>query len=333
MIQHWHNFDICIPILNDFNNETSTNFDAVFISTRSNPERLLGLFNQLLKLEIASHIFVIPTSEKDIPSGISPDANLNSKFYEFINDKGYAKKIKWDLPYKRNFAINYSVVNSYEKILLLDDDIVFQDSTIPNRLAWQLNNFWVSGAYSTGQIDTSVVGSVLVSLGAKHQNFVSGNCLGINIKKHAPFFPDIYNEDWLAILPALFKEKVVLIGGVTQLPRLYDEKDKRIIYFQEFGELIVDEIYSKINDHIFKTDFFDFIRSLIDDGFWETVILNRLEWFDRIIEYANDPLYIATLVTAKERLGSIRKEECTDFLNNWIKQIILWKNDIKDNKL
>jgi hypothetical protein len=279
-------------------------------------------------LNIAKKIFVIPTVVEDVPQEQSNNvAVLYSQFVSFLKEYYNVENAEWDLPHKRNFAISFSKQNSFEKILLLDDDIRFNDKKTAFSLCNALDKYWVSSCYSIGEIDTSLIGAIM----NEDDKFFSGNCLGINIENFIPFFPKIYNEDYLAILPAIINQKAIVVGEVTQLTRKITDY-QQVANFQEFGEIITDDIYEYISlkenqySHIA-----DLIIKLCDLSYWKNVIKDRALWLEILGNSASNKKPKSIVFGAKESLSQITPEKCVDFLETWLKQELEWKEYLKNS--
>ena len=326
-MKYWRNFDIEFETATVFEDKKSC-FDAVFIPTKNNNEKIELLLRHLQKLNIAKTIYIIPTFIEDTPQlQLNNVVVLHSQFVSFLKEYYKVENAKWDLPLKRNFAVLFSKQNSFKKILLLDDDIRFNDKNIAFSLCNSLEKYWISSCYSVGEIDTSLVGTVAND----DRKFFSGNCLGINTEKFTPFFPEIYNEDYLAILPAIINQKAILAGEVSQLTREITDY-RQIAQFQEFGELITDDIYEHISlkenqySHIA-----DLIIKLCNLSHWEKVIKDRALWLKVLEDFANDDNQKNIIFGAKESLLQITPKRCVDFLETWLKQKLEWKEYLKNN--
>ena len=245
----WRKFDTKLTLHERFRDAQvqGKRFDAIFIPTRGKPINVSELIHEISQLEIANTIYLLPTTDNDIPQSNKKTHNLHKLYLKFLkNHHPQLSTKKWDLPHKRNFAVCYSKQKSYKKILLLDDDIrfhTFKDSAY--KLYVALEQSWLASAYSTVQYDTSLVSEIAMKFGINRPAFLSGNCVAINLTKFTPYFPNIYNEDWLSFLPALFKHKALLVGPVVQLKRQCNNR-LHIARFQEFGEVIADELYSHV---------------------------------------------------------------------------------------
>lgn len=309
-------------------------FDALFIPTKNNQNRVSELLKEITRLNISNEVFILPSSVTDIPKPDTKTINIHKEFRSFCEDFDQNFDcITWDLPYKRNFAIWFSKINSFKRILLLDDDIRFTnfENSAYNLLA-ALDNNWVAGAYSIGEFDTSLIGEVSMRTGINQPAFLSGNCLAINIEMFIPFFPNIYNEDRFAFLPVVILGKATIVGPVLQLKRRYLNY-KQATKFQEFGEVIADELYS----HIAHPRQFGSLSSLVarinQIDYWSTVLKDRDEWLEKLENYicaeGNRRRDTEIVRAARSELSNIDAKECVSFICKWQHDIKQWCNRIK----
>src|SRR5436189_164640 len=74
----------------------------------------------------------------------------------------------------------------------------------------------ITGCLVNGFPDTSVIGHIEQKNGNPYYPFLSGNFLFINPYEAEGFFPLIYNEDWLFMIPAIIKKRISAIGVIHQ---------------------------------------------------------------------------------------------------------------------
>jgi hypothetical protein len=91
--------------------------------------------------------------------------------------------------------------------------------------------------------DNSVVCHAHRSSGARQDTFIGGGGLAVRVHEGTPFFPNVYNEDWLFLHDLVAQGRVLLAGGLCQLP--YDPfDDSRRAECQEFGDLFAESVYA-----------------------------------------------------------------------------------------
>jgi hypothetical protein len=143
-----------------------------------------------------------------------------------------------DLAEKRTFAIQNALDNQFKKILIIDDDIW----PIPeiHRRIFLNSKYDIGGQPPLEQPDLSAIERIDRSARTFH-NGINGNYLYLRLNKSFPFFPRIYNEDWIFLTFINdITSPVVFDGGhrIFQSRRQIINSDRA--YFEEFGELVID---------------------------------------------------------------------------------------------
>lgn len=312
-------------------------FDGVYISTRNNPERVREALDELLNLYPWGKVYLVPSQKIDLLDEITTQHSILDEYLLFLSR--YFPLFKtdgWDLPIKRNFAIWHAKDVGHQTILLLDDDIRFKDNFLTFRkMLHAVHQTAITGAYSIGEFDTSLTGSIAMQYGITRPVFFSGNCLGINLLKFKPFFPNIYNEDWLSILPAILRKEAALVGPVIQLPRRVTCV-KDTAKHQEFGEIIADELYSRLEKAHKDNCFTDFLNLFLNTEHWENVLGDRVRWLSLLRERAkvedlssgDKETEVEILDAAIDSCGTLKPDDFIGFINKWKIEYSDWEKEI-----
>ena len=171
----------------------------------------------------------------------------------------------WDLPAKRNFALIHSVQNGFKNILLIDDDVEGITKNIICKGIAALELYNISGCIVKYFPDTSVIGHIEQKYGEPYHPFLSGNFLFIKSDKIESYFPLIYNEDWLFMIPSINKKKISAVDIIYQKKYNPFENISKI-KMQEFGEVIAEGLFELID------------RSKYDDRYNENYWNEYLEY-------------------------------------------------------
>lgn len=296
-------------------------FDGVYISTRNNPDRICESLEELQSLHTWPRIYLIPSNNTDIVDTKALQYNVLNEYMFFLKKHyPFFNFNNWDLPLKRNFAIWHGKKIGHKTILLLDDDVRFSGHLLTlHKMMHSVHQTAITGGYSIGEFDTSLTGAIAMRYGVNRPVFFSGNCLGINLSKFSPYFPYIYNEDWLSILPAILRRDASLVGPVEQLPRrVICAKDTA--EFQEFGEIIADELYSHTGSWNKSKEFISYLDSLLSTSHWSSVLRDRFHWLSQMHKQAilkNRETDIVILDAAIYRCREIKTIDIVNFVNDW----------------
>jgi hypothetical protein len=179
-------------------------------------------------------------------------------------------RAQWQLGRCRNYALLLARASGFSRILLLDDDIVvFSFNRLRNSLDL-LSRFGLVGASTTGMPDDSVVGHIVRSGKKRNSEFVSGQCLAIDLARVRLPFPDIYNEDWIFALLHSLSVPVARYSSAYQLQYepFHDIVDKSA--FQEPGEVFCVGVIEAVRRRN--------LALLKEEEFWTTVCRWRTEF-------------------------------------------------------
>jgi len=303
--------------------------DAVFVPFRQRSMHVNSLLRELK--DYKGPIFLMPSNNDDL-IGIAWERTQNVQllysdehdylaFFKSLTTSSEKYRIYnsplWDLPIKRNYAIYFSKEKSYEKILLVDDDIRNINIDVLHRGCWCLDKYIISGCFVEDFPDTSIVGHVELLLGINHQRFLSGSFLFVKPKNVIGFFPVIYNEDWLFMLPHIPHKSICSFGSIAQVS--YDpfqnlERPK----FQEFGEIIVENLYGLTQ----KNDY----GCRYDERVWASAIESRRTYLQTIRGLLSEPKHRGVIDAALEMNRLINPSICKSFVEDWESDIIRWKS-------
>jgi hypothetical protein len=144
----------------------------------------------------------------------------------------------WNLGRNRNYAVLHAIASGYERMLMVDDDILFRSSETPCVLLEGTQRYPFVGALITGMPDHSVVGHLCRASGFLLSQYTSATCLALRLDAVNHYFMNIYNEDWIWLCHENEGRRVPQVAVVEQLA--YDpfvDLDRRV-RFQEPGEVL-----------------------------------------------------------------------------------------------
>lgn len=239
-----------------------------------------------------------------------------------------------NLSAKRNRGLEIARLHGWRKIAFVDDDIALTRPASLARMAEQLESKPVAGMICRDFPDNSVVCHARRLAGLRQDNFVTGAVLGVNCADiPVPFFPDVYNEDWLFFAQPVFHRELVSVGEASQAP--YDPFATPMrARFEEFGDVIAEGLYTLIEDGDPHVPFADLLRSATT-AFWEEFIEARRTNLERTAKLLGslsfddsrtDEAFMAyaSVVTATDQLSMITSELCCAFVNAWQHDVADW---------
>jgi len=172
-----------------------------------------------------------------------------------------------DIGRKRNFAILLARSMGWDTLLLLDDD-VFVDVDgqgrrhRPHEVTLDVRTLRAGVAEITGSFarhgvvgwtmrdfdDNSVVCRMRHELEYPQEQFIGGGALLVRVDASTPFFPTIYNDDWLFLLAQSRSRPagaMWLEGGALHQD-IYDPYEPRRARSEELGDILAEGLFSHV---------------------------------------------------------------------------------------
>jgi hypothetical protein len=165
-----------------------------------------------------------------------------------------------DVGLKRNLGLAAAALEGWKYLLFVDDDIssderfpTLDEDSLRNALATMDNdaNLQAVGWTMENFPDNSVLGHALRLAGEPQQIFISGGALLVRCNPDTPFFPTIYNEDWLFLIATAqrspdYRNCLGWIGQVRQRP--YEPYSASRTKSEEAGDVIGEGLMNLLED-------------------------------------------------------------------------------------
>jgi hypothetical protein len=306
----------------DVSTSANLQIDAFFIPTLCKRNNILSIIKTINEHRNAN-IFILSSGNnemiKNIPSNVSIidfDKNAHKQYitsFKSTINPTYFINPNFDLPTKRNFALNFSRLNGFKNIALIDDDIILTQQHINKAVYLLENGASMAGFYSMDFPDMSVIDLIECDLlQIPPSVFLSGNCLFINIQQNKGFFPYVYNEDWLFIMSNMNNP----IMGAGTIKQCYHEpwNNFQRIKFEQFGDIIgcgIEKSKTHLNTVL-----------PIEKTYWKLVYLEYLERLINLHKVAQvKKKYVQQIETALETTKSFSSDDIVSFMNNFNNEI------------
>lgn len=219
---------------------------------------------------------------------------LTDPLIEFKTSQSFiAYGAERDLAQKRNFALLLARLMGWKNLFLLDDDLAIADYDLAKTADLLQADTLAVGFSARDFPDLSTVVHAGKWARLHVDCFVGGGALAIKTDSpKLPFFPHIYNEDWLFLLPYCLLDGAVTWAGTVKQQRYNPFRDPERAIWEEPGDLLAEglvRLATKIKsdpthphdfDSILKT-----INKLTDKLFWEREINDRILFFGSIRDY------------------------------------------------
>jgi hypothetical protein len=237
-----------------------------------------------------------------------------------------------DTANKRNVGLLLGRLLGWNRLLFLDDDIRGLTSAQVRGAAAVLGSgdAQVASWRFPDFADNSVACHALRSSGQPQDVFIGAGALLVELTGWLPFFPAVYNEDWLFWHDFAVRREVCWFGDVKQIG--YDPfADPHRARQQEFGDVLAEGIYALIHER----------RSALVaclPGYWGPVINERREmlagidrrlWRLRRYQLVTRNGYeIASVLRAvaasREVLETVTPHDLAEFTSLWRSDLYRW---------
>lgn len=340
-------------------NQNNTALDAIFIPLHHDSDvnqDLANIITIISSQHVKNVIFLCGSavSMKSIVAHLPASSAtqwtaITGDFKKYFDEVGLStpkSKLAYgkhrDISEKRNFAISLSKKMNWDSIMFLDGDIHITDRTI--RLASELmqSSIGVVGFRANEFPDHSALSHIYRELVGELGTFIGSGAMAIKITNEMPFFPTVYNEDWLFMLPyTLIQDGISYAGEVIQ--SRYDPfrvTDHHLrAYTEEVGEILAESLFNlciqlRKNTEL-SSSVFDAaarIHTRADRAYWDASICHRLLFTREMLDTVNnsDDQYRAMLTSINASSKhytdpNIADAISTDALEEWLTH---WKNDI-----
>ncbi|GLY13225.1 hypothetical protein Kisp01_02410 [Kineosporia sp. NBRC 101677] len=248
---------------------------------------------------------------------------------------------------KRNVALLLSRQLGWRRLLFLDDDIQPPSAEEITRAVSMLGPGGASMASWPAHEfpDNSVVCHARRTVGLKQDTFLAGGCLLVDLTRPLPFFPAVYNEDWLFCWEAVRDRRMALPGAVDQQP--YNPFDPRRAAREEFGDVLGEGLFALLHQSPADlllglvgqgpvADRARIVDPAYQPGYWAQVIegrqalhaevMARLAALARFTPAARQQL--EAVRAGQERLGRITPQELAGFVALWQEDLATWRYEL-----
>lgn len=234
---------------------------------------------------------------------------------------------------KRNIGLLLGRSLGWENLLFLDDDISALSARHVRRAVAALRSasgLRMVGWRPTDFPDNSVVCHALRSSGGRQDVFIGVGALLVDLTGPIPFFPPVYNEDWLFWHDDVARRQVAHLGRVRQV-RYDPYADPQRARREEFGDVLAEGLYELIHQR----------RSVLVGclpPYWIDVIRRREQvigeveqrlWRRRARhERTRDGHDVGTVLRAmaasREALASVTAQDLAEFTALWRHDLFTW---------
>jgi hypothetical protein len=239
-----------------------------------------------------------------------------------------------DASHKRNLGVLLARMLGWRSVLFLDDDVVGMHADRLTRTRELLaaetpgGDVEAVGWSFEAFADNSVVCHAHRSTGGVQDTFIGAGGLAVRVHDATPFFPNVYNEDWLFLFDNVARGRVILAGGMIQLS--YDPFDNAArAEHQEFGDLFAESLFSLLHQRAAPVPG-ACVDALLDPAgtgdWWRDRIRRRLQFLTGIAGRvpARDVAMARSLARARDTLLGVAPFDLVDYTAAWREDLATW---------
>jgi hypothetical protein len=228
-----------------------------------------------------------------------------------------------DVSSKRNLGVAAALMLGWNGVFFLDDDMTDVQPEAVRTAAGLLAEHRVAALHNDGFPDNSVVCHARREVGLDQDTFVGGGALAVRVDRDTPFFPSVYNEDWLFLAGRRRIEQVAVSGKVTQNdydPYLSPERARS----EEFGDCLAEGLFALADR--------DRPVEAATEAYWREFLAARVRMIDEILgRLARRPgderqaRIVQALTMARGRCLVIDPVFCVEYLRAWQADLEIWR--------
>jgi hypothetical protein len=229
-----------------------------------------------------------------------------------------------DLGVKRTTGLILGRLAGWRSVLFLDDDIDDLDPAMVIKAVGGLDHHTAVGMPALWFPDNSAVCHAYRLGVGEHEVFVSGSAVAVDLHSADSFFPNIYNEDWLFLVPHLDRRKVTSFGHVRQ-KEYAPFADPRRLEMQEFGDVLAEGLVSYLHSMQLRNGpYIDYWEAFLERRA-ELILLARRGCATLAEEDAGARAALVALDVAENARSKISAVQLADYVELWIGDLARWR--------
>ncbi|MDP9827161.1 hypothetical protein [Kineosporia succinea] len=252
-----------------------------------------------------------------------------------------------DVSTKRNVALLLARQLGWRRLLFLDDDIQPPPAADILRATAVLGPGGASMASWPAQEfpDNSVVCHARRVVGLEQGTFLAGGCLLVDLTRALPYFPGVYNEDWLFCWEAVRDRRMAMPGNVDQIA--YNPFDPARAAREEFGDVLGEGLFALLHrspeDVLLglvgqgpAADRDGLVEPARQPAYWKQVLAGRRAMVAEVAgrlqaRAGSDPeaaVQLRAVRAGQEQLHRIGAHELAGFVRLWLEDLGTWRYEL-----
>ncbi|MBB5916659.1 hypothetical protein BJY24_005571 [Nocardia transvalensis] len=314
--------------------------DAIVVPAARPGRRL----HDIIRLAESLECTLVVLCSQEITAATVAAAGLRSRADIIAMDVGWAarppghepfatSKLLEDTPFrqqtevslKRNTALLLSRYAGWNRVFLLDDDVLIERPDDVRTAADLLDDYAVTGLTVHGFPDSSVTVHAWRLLGGTPGTSLAGGALMTAPGTRISFFPEVYNDDWLYLLDGDSYPPLALTGrAVHDEGSPFDRPDTAAS--QEFGEVIAAGL------HVCATTG----TAMRDVDLWRDHVAQRHRSLRQLVRAHRErrdlegdrAKIVAALEAARATSAEITPAFCIAYVDAWLRDRAWWRDHL-----
>jgi hypothetical protein len=258
------------------------------------------------------HLYVRPGfTHPLLPLTADPDADVRDRRHGMLSTM-------------RNIGLLMAKMLGWSGVLFLDDDISGLNVDAVLCAARGLGGLAAVGFPIHTFADNSVVCHANRLSGADQAVFVGASALLIDTSRPFPFFPNVYNEDWLFLYDNVAMRRVGRAAANAVQQQEYNPFLPDRASAEEFGDVIAEGLMAglHLSSRVFAPTHTDYWRDFLEAR--RVFIADAADRLAAHMESGSTRDAIAALGAAEERRARITPEYCSWYVQRWRADLTIW---------
>ena len=242
-----------------------------------------------------------------------------------------------DVGRKRTLALMLAAMSGWGRVLFLDDDVSALDSgrtldrsgldaaltALAGESSYEAIGWTLRAVDEDSTDDNSVIGHARRAAGAGQDIFIGSGALAVRCGARTPYFPAVYNEDWLFLFDLYHRDgerwagALAKAGSVRQ--RAYQPFTEQRARSEELGDILAEGLFSLLD--------LDEIRDPLSEAartdHWAEVLRQRRQMVEGL--KGTLPAHaVGALDAALDMHARVTPGDFVDFIGLWRADLETW---------
>ena len=242
-----------------------------------------------------------------------------------------------DVGRKRTLALMLAAMSGWERVLFLDDDVSALDSgrtlnppgldaaltALAGESPYEAVGWTLRAVDEESTDDNSVIGHARRAAGAGQDIFIGSGALAVRCGSRTPYFPAVYNEDWLFLFDIYHRDgerrarALAKAGSVRQ--RAYQPFTEQRARSEELGDILAEGLFSLLD----LDEILDPLTEAARADHWAEVLNQRRQMMEGL-KVTLPAAAVGALDAALDMHRKVTPGDFVDFIGLWRADLEKW---------